>query len=249
MGITEQWKELAAALSAHVCFKGNGLPLSAEVLDPICAPSGAMVAVHRLGQPVPAYLSPSARELTGLPPGPIDPTALLKWYVGQRDLTNGKADAYLEHFTRPAAPLLPLCAMVNDPKGLPLWLCGICGVVCEPEGKAIILAMFYPLDTLRPAVAGPAPDAAALTMLASLTARERELLQLLGAQWRPEEVAKALNISADTVASHRKSLMRKLNARTLIGLAPFAALLSPPVPPSTKNPAPFLRFGTDNGHT
>lgn len=253
MRIAEQWKELAKALGAHVCFKNNGLPLLTRLLDPIVAPFGAVVAVHRLGEQMPAYLCATARHLTGLTSDPVDSTALLRWYVSQRDLTNGKVDAYLAHFAQPAAPLLPLCAMINDPKGRPLWLCGICGLLCTPIGTPIILSMFYPLDALRPNSVGMAPDAKALVMLADLTVREREVLQLLGAQWRPEEVANALNISTYTVASHRKSLMRKLNARTLIGLAPFAALLPPHERTEQSAPLPEdlsrLRFGSDNGHT
>lgn len=252
MGITEQWNMLAGALRAHVCIRLNGLPLPEGVLDPICAPFGALVVLHRWGEHLPAYLDPNARGLMGLTPGTMDAAALLQWYVGQRDLMQGRYQLYADHFARPGAALLTLCTRLSDTQGQGQWYCGICGVLCAPGGGPVILTMLFPLEMMLAAKAGSPPDAEQLRLFASLSARERDVLQLLGAQWRSDEVAAHLNISTDTVASHRKSLLRKLGARTIIGLAPFAALM-PPGPP-VPTPAPMadkrngsLRFGTDNG--
>lgn len=252
MGITEQWNGLAATLKKHICFKENVTPVPTEVLDLVCAPFEAAIVVHRMGQTAPAYLNPAARQLLGIGSGTINPTVMLKWYVRQRNLSNATVADLLTHFSMPDAPLLMLCTQITDTQGNTQWFCGTCGVVCMPNGVSLLLAIFHSLQALHLNGGGSAPDAKTLALLASLTIREREVLQLLGAQWKADRVAKALHISTHTVASHRKSLMSKLSARTVIALAPFAALLPAWQPPSkpteVQENRPWPRFGTGNGN-
>lgn len=55
-----------------------------------------------------------------------------------------------------------------------------------------------------------------------LTAREREIIRLIALERTNDEISKALNISVDTVKTHRKNLMGKLNVRGVAGLVKYA---------------------------
>ena len=58
--------------------------------------------------------------------------------------------------------------------------------------------------------------------LAGLTAREREILQLLAEGKARKEIASLLNISPRTVETHRRQTMEKLNARSNAELTKIA---------------------------
>jgi len=51
-----------------------------------------------------------------------------------------------------------------------------------------------------------------------LSAREREVLQLIAEGWSGKEIAAILNISSRTIAFHRENLKRKLGVTTIAGL-------------------------------
>lgn len=55
-----------------------------------------------------------------------------------------------------------------------------------------------------------------------LTAREREVIRLIALERTNGEIAAALFVSEDTVKSHRKNLMTKLNVRGAAGLVRYA---------------------------
>ncbi len=55
-----------------------------------------------------------------------------------------------------------------------------------------------------------------------LTAREREVLQLLAEGHTSREIGRLLDISARTVDTHRRRIMKKLQLRNLAGLVKFA---------------------------
>lgn len=55
-----------------------------------------------------------------------------------------------------------------------------------------------------------------------LTPREREVLQLLAEGHTSREIGRRLEISARTVDTHRRRIMKKLQLRTLAGLVKFA---------------------------
>ena len=52
----------------------------------------------------------------------------------------------------------------------------------------------------------------------NITHREKEVLELIADELTAKEIAHQLYISTHTVISHRKNLMRKLDARSLAGL-------------------------------
>lgn len=55
-----------------------------------------------------------------------------------------------------------------------------------------------------------------------LTSREREVIRMIAQEHTNEEIAGSLFISVDTVKSHRRQLMTKLNVRNSAGLVRYA---------------------------
>ncbi|MBP8792494.1 MAG: response regulator transcription factor [Lutibacter sp.] len=55
-----------------------------------------------------------------------------------------------------------------------------------------------------------------------LTEREIEILQLIAKQYTSSEISNELHISVNTVETHRKNLIFKLNVKNVVGLALYA---------------------------
>jgi DNA-binding NarL/FixJ family response regulator len=55
-----------------------------------------------------------------------------------------------------------------------------------------------------------------------LTERELEILKLISLEYSGKEIGEELFISANTVESHRKNLIKKLNVKNTIGLVKYA---------------------------
>ncbi|MDF9794769.1 DNA-binding NarL/FixJ family response regulator [Catalinimonas alkaloidigena] len=60
------------------------------------------------------------------------------------------------------------------------------------------------------------------TMIPRLSRREREVLELIIQEFTTQEIADKLFISQNTVETHRKNLLQKLNVRNTAGLVRFA---------------------------
>lgn len=60
------------------------------------------------------------------------------------------------------------------------------------------------------------------TTATGLTARQREVLQLIAEERNTKEIAHTLGISVKTVETHRAHLMERLNTRTIAGLVRYA---------------------------
>jgi RNA polymerase sigma factor (sigma-70 family) len=60
--------------------------------------------------------------------------------------------------------------------------------------------------------------------LASLTPRQREILDLIVAGRRNREIADTLGVSSGTVGDHRHRIMRKMNARTALDLVRMVSM-------------------------
>jgi len=58
--------------------------------------------------------------------------------------------------------------------------------------------------------------------ISSITARELEILNLIGQEKSGKDISEELDISVNTVETHRKNLMKKLNVKSSIGLVLFA---------------------------
>lgn len=55
-----------------------------------------------------------------------------------------------------------------------------------------------------------------------ITDREMEILKLISLEYSGKEISEALYISPNTVETHRKNLIKKLNVKNTIGLVKFA---------------------------
>ena len=73
---------------------------------------------------------------------------------------------------------------------------------------------------LREAIANPMSSNPAT--LDVLTAREREILQLIAESYSTKEIAAKLNISIKTAENHRTNLMKKLNLHDVASLTRYA---------------------------
>lgn len=56
----------------------------------------------------------------------------------------------------------------------------------------------------------------------AITDRELEILKLISLEYSGKEISEALFISTNTVETHRKNLIKKLNVKTTVGLVKFA---------------------------
>ncbi len=60
------------------------------------------------------------------------------------------------------------------------------------------------------------------SLLAKLTAREREVLQLIAEGWNTKNLATRLHVSTKTVETHRHNIMKKLEVRSVAELTKLA---------------------------
>jgi DNA-binding NarL/FixJ family response regulator len=58
--------------------------------------------------------------------------------------------------------------------------------------------------------------------LSQISSREIEVLKLIAMEYSTNEVADKLFVSVNTIESHRKSLMKKLDVKNVVGLIKFA---------------------------
>lgn len=58
--------------------------------------------------------------------------------------------------------------------------------------------------------------------LSQLSAREVDVLKLIAQEYSTNEIAELLFVSVNTIESHRKSLMKKLDVKNVVGLIKFA---------------------------
>jgi len=75
---------------------------------------------------------------------------------------------------------------------------------------------------ISPSIAQSAVDGGEVEVEPELTARQREVLQLIADGVRPTNIARRLRISVKTVESHRAQIMERLGIRTTAGLVRYA---------------------------
>ena len=78
--------------------------------------------------------------------------------------------------------------------------------------------------------------------LPTLTAREREITQLLAEGRSSKEAASLLNLSTKTIETHRSNIMRKLSLHSIRDLVVYAIknkIIQIEVPPDSAGPLPI----------
>ena len=59
-------------------------------------------------------------------------------------------------------------------------------------------------------------------LLENLTEREVEVLRLITKEYNSIQIADELHLSVNTIETHRKKLIKKLNVKNAVGLAMYA---------------------------
>jgi len=67
---------------------------------------------------------------------------------------------------------------------------------------------------------GPSDEVAAVA--SQLSAREREVLQLIAEGWSTKQIASHLYVSVKTIETHRRQIMKKLDLHTIAALTKYA---------------------------
>ncbi|MGB0895721.1 MAG: response regulator [Flavobacteriaceae bacterium] len=65
-------------------------------------------------------------------------------------------------------------------------------------------------------------DQSTETPVTNITKRELEILQLVVKEFTTKEISEQLTISVNTIDTHRKNIMKKLNVKNTIGLVKYA---------------------------
>lgn len=86
----------------------------------------------------------------------------------------------------------------------------------EQSIKEKLLNSFNSKSTSKESISPDGP------FFSSLTPREIDVIKLIAKQFNTKEISDELNISVNTVETHRKNLISKLNVKNVVGLAIYA---------------------------
>ncbi|KPK04567.1 MAG: hypothetical protein AMJ64_13295 [Betaproteobacteria bacterium SG8_39] len=137
-----------------------------------------------------------------------------------------------QRLTRDAAslPIVFLSGHANVPESVNAMKMGAVDFLTKPADDADLLA------AVRAALLQRDTQLAARERLATLSAREREVMHLVVEGLRNKEIAARLGITEKTVKVHRARAMEKTGATSLPELVRLAAEDSPPSPPDRAQP-------------
>ena len=81
---------------------------------------------------------------------------------------------------------------------------------------------YYSEKVLKIITSGEKDKTLIIKELAQLSAREIDVIKLIAQEFSTNEIAEQLFVSVNTIESHRKSLMKKLDVKNVVGLIKFA---------------------------
>lgn len=144
-------------------------------------------------------------------------------------LLNGIDAARQIHAACPRTKVILLTMHKQESFALEALRSGIAGYVLKTQATGDLAQAIRTVlqgDTyLSPAISGTVVTAALAKItphLVALTARERQVLQLIAESKTNKEIAQHLDISVKSVESHRGNLMKKLDLHTIAGLVRYA---------------------------
>lgn len=127
--------------------------------------------------------------------------------------------------------LVGVAGAVDRVLALRAYQAGVRNIVLRDSGVSVVLAAVRSLGSTGPVVSTlPPARVAAMSDCNSLTARELDVLHLVGAGNTIREVSHALGISPKTVENHKQRIFAKLgvqNQAHAVAVAMRAGLLSP----------------------
>lgn len=191
---------------------------------------GCGIVLHRPGQVVPLFYNAVVQELTGVAYGAFGPGTVALMAPRLTAWTLAAMQHYALTFGAGDGHTLRLQFSLYDAEGNERMFYALCDRLW-PCSDAPVLTVFDDVELLVMATMDHrlAPlefTSEQIRAFGTLTQREREVLALMAANLRSEEIAKRLSISPQTVQTHRKNLLCKLGVRSALALAPFVPLLS-----------------------
>jgi DNA-binding NarL/FixJ family response regulator len=81
---------------------------------------------------------------------------------------------------------------------------------------------YYSEKVLKIITTNPESNKLINSELSQISSREIEVLKLIAMEYSTNEIADKLFVSVNTIESHRKSLMKKLDVKNVVGLIKFA---------------------------
>lgn len=140
---------------------------------------------------------------------------------------------YMLHFS--TQPQNDLCNTLRLLKadGTPLLLYGCSRCICFDDGQRapFVITLLWPVDHLlhlalqNGSAQPPTLSDDALKRFELLTPREKEVLKLMLSDKTDVEIAAELDITCETIRTHRSNLLSKLNLKTVAALHRFAGLV------------------------
>ena len=119
-------------------------------------------------------------------------------------------------------------SMHNDPTIINQMLSkGISGYILKNTGKQELISAidkisngetFFSEEVKSKFISSKVRKNNAPEEMVKLTTREREVLELIAEEYTTNEMAEKLFISLNTVETHRKNILRKLNVRNSVGI-------------------------------
>jgi len=144
-------------------------------------------------------------------------------------LLNGIDAARQIHAASPRTKVILLTMHRQESFALEALRSGIAGYVLKTQATGDLVQAIRTVlqgDTyLSPAISGTVVTAALGKItphLVALTARERQVLQLIAESKTNKEIAQYLDLSVKSVESHRGNLMKKLDLHAIAGLVRYA---------------------------
>jgi DNA-binding CsgD family transcriptional regulator len=229
MGITEQWKAVAEMVGT--CAKDGNF--SAEdhctKVSVLLHAAECAIILHRADKGLPLWYNTTVRDVLGVSHTGFGPANLARilGLAPPRALA-----AFLTFLHWQQAGHEGLCRFqmaLRDAQGTERFWYICCGKL-PAEGPAVILSVCFDVERLvgqlhPSAMPAPAVSPEKLRAYLSLTVREREILRCIAMGSKNSDIANTLCISEETVQTHRRNILRKLNIHSALGLAPFVPLM------------------------
>ncbi len=231
MNIIEIWSMLAPMVNNH-CMEGTARSgLSRQALDAISAESGGMLLVHRMQDFLPFYISPSVNDLLDNASNGLSAASLLQFVSRQAFPVHSIWQRFKAHMDSGAEGPACTALLLSDAQGRDRWFCGSYGRLgTDAQGRVLAMALFFDMEHLGPLGMDRPERPSAIGVLRKrlegLSDREVEVLQLIVTEHSPAQIARMLHLSVNTVHSHRKNLVQKLEVRSTLGLAVYLPLIA-----------------------